>query len=179
MTRPPAPDAEQLAYLVTHGELLTMLSLQRLEAMLDASPPTPPPTADELAAAEAGVQAELQRLEKLWREQSTSGAPVDADASNVLIPAAPPSAGNADIGPEIADALARAYADIPARAQALQGVATASLVQALELLPSTLPALTGPLDADGMAAWLDLHDAGDPALDQLMADAGALARSSS
>jgi hypothetical protein len=27
---------EQLAYVVTHGELLALLSLQRLEAMLDA-----------------------------------------------------------------------------------------------------------------------------------------------
>ena len=170
----------QLAYLVTHAELLPLLSLQRLEAMLDASPPPPPPTADDLAAAEAAVQAELQRLQRLWLDQPTSAAPECAGEPTVLNPAARLSAGDtafvADLGPEIADALARAYADIPARTQALQGVVTASLVPALAALPGTLPARTGPLDAAGVAAWLDLHDAGDPALEQLMAGACTLAR---
>jgi hypothetical protein len=176
----PSPSAEQLAYVVTHGELLSLLSLQRLEAMLDASPAPPPPTADELAAAEAAVRAELQRQERLWLEQPADGAPADADASIVVMPAAQPSAHNAaavDIGPQIEAALAEAYADIPGRAQALQGVDTASLVPALAALAAqapALPALTGPLDVPGVSAWLDLHDAGDPALDALMAQALAL-----
>jgi hypothetical protein len=174
----PSPSAEQLAYVVTHGELLSLLSLQRLEAMLDASPAPPPPTADELAAAEAAVRAELQRQERLWLEQPADGAPADADAS-IVMPAALPSADNAavDIGPQIEAALAEAYADIPGRAQALQGVDTASLVPALAALAAqapALPALTGPLDVPGVSAWLDLHDAGDPALDALMAQALAL-----
>jgi hypothetical protein len=92
----PSPSAEQLAYVVTHGELLSLLSLQRLEAMLDASPAPPPPTADELAAAEAAVRAELQRQERLWLEQPADGAPADADAS-IVMPAALPSADNAAV----------------------------------------------------------------------------------
>jgi hypothetical protein len=175
----PSPSAEQLAYVVTHGELLSLLSLQRLEAMLDASPAPPPPTADELAAAEAAVRAELQRQERLWLEQPADGAPAHADASIMVMPAAQPSADNAavDIGPQIEAALAEAYADIPGRAQALQGVDTASLAPALAALAAqapALPALTGPLDGPGVSAWLDRHDAGDPALDALMAQALAL-----
>jgi hypothetical protein len=167
---------EQLAYVVTHGELLALLSLQRLEAMLDACPAAPPPTADELAAAEAAVLAELQRQERLWLDQSTNAAPNDADESIVIIPATPPSTSFAvDIGPEIEDALARAYADIPARTQALQGVDTAGLASALAALPEALPPLTRALDAAGVSAWLDLHDAGDVALSELMDHASALA----
>jgi len=173
----PLLNAQQLAYVVTHGELLALLSLQRLEAMLDASPTAPPPTADELAAAEAAVLAELQRHQSLWLDQSTNGASTDADKSIVLDAAAPLSASDVvmvDIGPEIEDALAKAYADIPARTQALQGVDTASLAPALAALPDALPPLTQAMDAAGVSAWLDLHDAGDPALGELMEQASAL-----
>jgi hypothetical protein len=168
---------EQLAYVVTHGELLALLSLQRLEAMLDASPAAPPPTAEELAAAEAAVQADLQRLQQQWLEQSQNGAPADADESLVIIPAPDTAASSVDvdISHEIDAALARAYADIPARAQALQGVDTANLMQSLSLLPEALPPLTQALDAAGVSAWLDLHDAGDVALSELMDHASALA----
>ncbi|MBI3347097.1 MAG: hypothetical protein HY020_07790 [Burkholderiales bacterium] len=169
---------EQLAYLVTHGELLALLSLQRLEAMLDASHAPPPPTAEELAAAEATVQAEMQRLQQQWLEQSTDGTPTDVNESVVIVPAtATTSSVGVDIGAEIEEALARAYADIPARALALQDADAAGLAPALAALPGTLPALTQPLDAGGVSAWLDLHDAGDVALDELMARACALGSS--
>jgi hypothetical protein len=169
---------EQLAYVVTHGELLLLLSLQRLEAILDASPAHAPPTADVIATAEAVAQGELQRLERLWFEQSTNGAPIDADESIVVIPAATPSTADAalvvDIVPEIEAALVKAYADIADRAQALQSVDTTSLAPALAALAPALPALTRPLDASGVSVWLDLHDAGDPTLDALMTQARAL-----
>ena len=168
--------AEQLAYVVTHGELLALLSLQRLEAMLDASPAAPPPTAEELAAAEAAVQADMQRLQQQWLDQSANGAPADADESRVIIPASANSASSViiDISHEIDAALARAYADIPARALALQGVDTSSLAPALAALTDGLPPLTQALSATGVTAWLDLHDAGDPALSELMDQASAL-----
>ncbi|KAK6024041.1 triacylglycerol lipase, partial [Ostertagia ostertagi] len=120
---------EQLAYIVTHGELLVMLSLRRLEMMLDASAEdAPAPSAEELAAAEAVTLAELARQQQQWLTQSVDVAPV-ADAHVTLAAAALPD-GHVDLGPEIEDALAHAYASIPARTQALQGADTASLVLA-------------------------------------------------
>ncbi|PTT78575.1 hypothetical protein DBR42_23290 [Pelomonas sp. HMWF004] len=172
----PPLTAEQLAYVVTHSELLALLSLQRLEAMLDASPAPPPPTAEELAGAEAAVQADLQRLQQQWLDQSTTGTPADANESLVIIPAsaALTSSVAVDISHEIDAALARAYADIPARVQSLQGVDPSSLMPALAALTEALPPLTQALNATDITAWLDLHDAGDPALSELMEHASAL-----
>jgi hypothetical protein len=172
--------AEQLAYVVTHGELLSLLSLQRLEAMLDDSP-APPPTAEELAAAESAVQADLQRLQQQWLEQSTNGTPADADESLAITPVSAALASRVvvDISPEIDAALARAYADIPARAQSLQGADTSSLMPALAALTEALPPLTQALEATGVTAWLDLLDAGDPALSELMDHANTLSGSAS
>lgn len=168
--------AEQLAYVVTHGELLALLSLQRLEAMLDASPPSAPPTAEELAAAEAAVEADMLRLQQQWLEQSTNATPADADESLVIMPASAALASGVvvDISHEIDAALARAYADLPARAQSLQGVDPTSLMPALAALTEALPPLTQALNATDVAAWLDLLDAGDPALTELMDHASAL-----
>lgn len=170
-------NAEQLAYVVTHAELLVMLSLQRLEAMLDASDDAPAPSGQELADAEAATMAELARQQQAWLGQSGDEAP--ANEAVFAWPQAPMASGAVDLGPEIEAALARAYADIPARAQALQGADTASLMPALAALPEALPPLTRALDVAGVSAWLDLHDAGDPALGQLMADACALGGSAS
>jgi hypothetical protein len=164
---------EQLAYVVTHGELLAMLSLQRLEAMLDAGADAPAPSAEELASAEAATMAELARQHQQWLAQASGAAP--AAEPDFLVPAVPLSTAGVDIGQQIDEALALAYAEIAARAQALQGVDTASLAPALAALPEALPPLTGALDAAGMSAWLDLHDGGDPALDRLIVEARELA----
>lgn len=169
----PPVTSEQLAYVVTHGELLSLLSLQRLEAMLGAGADTPALSADELAAAEAATLAELARQQQQWM----SGEAAPQGEASFAAPADALSTAGVDLGPEIDAALARAYADIPARAQALQGVDTAGLAPALAALPDALPPLTGALDAAGMSAWLDLHDAGDLALERLMAEAGELAGS--
>ncbi|MFG6488659.1 hypothetical protein ACG04R_18385 [Roseateles sp. BYS78W] len=171
----PPLTAEQLAYVVTHGELLAMLSLQRLEAMLDAGAEAPAPSAEELAAAEAATMAELARQQQQWLAQAGGTAP--AAEPDFLLQAAPLSTAGIDIGEQIDSALAVAYAEIPVRAQALQGVDTTSLAPALTALPEALPPLTGALDTAGMSAWLDAHDAGDPALERLMAAAGELAGS--
>lgn len=166
-------NAEQLAYLVTHSELLVMLSLQRLEMLLDASAvDAPEPSAEELAAAETAALAELARQQQQWLAQADGATPVGE--ANFTLPAATLPTGSVDLGPEIDAALARAYAEIPARAQALQGTDAASLMPAMAALPEALPPLTQALDAAGVSAWLDLHDAGDPALGQLMAEACAL-----
>ena len=171
----PALSPEQLAYVVTHGELLAMLSLQRLEAMLDAGAEAAPAlSAEELASAEAATMAELARQQQQWLAQAGGAPAAEADFS---LPAASLSTAGVDLGAEIDAALALAYAEIPARAQALQRVDTASLSPALAELPEALSPLTQALDAAGMSAWLDLHDAGDPALDRLMAEASELAGS--
>lgn len=164
---------EQLAYIVTHGELLAMLSLQRLEAMLDAGADAPAPSAEELASAEAATMAELARQQQQWLAQASGTAP--AAEPDFLLPAVPMSTAGVDIGEQIEAAVVLAYAEIRNRAQALQGVATASLAPALAALPGSLPPLTAALDAAGLSAWLDLHDAGDPALDRLIAEARELA----
>jgi len=164
---------EQLAYVVTHGELLAMLSLQRLEAMLDAGAEAPAPSAVDLAAAEAATMAELARQQQQWLAQASGGAP--AAEAEFLLQAAPLSTAGVDIGEQINAALALAYSEIPARARALHHVDTTSLVPALTALPGALPPLTGALDAAGVSAWLDAHDAGDAALDRLIAEADELA----
>ena len=168
-------NADQLAYVVTHAELLVMLSLRRMEAALDAGPDVAPPSDQELADAEAATLAELARQQQHWLAQP-GGELLPVAATQVIpapVDALPASA--IDLGPEIDEALARAYADVPARAQALQGVDAARLAPALAALPEALPPLTQPLDAAGMAAWLDLHDAGDETLDQVLAEANAAA----
>lgn len=165
----------QLAYVVTHSELLVMLSLQRLDMLLDASAvDAPEPSADELAAAEAALLADMARQQQQWLAQADGAEATPPGDAIFAVPAAALPTGSFDLGPEIEAALARAYADIPARTQALQGVDAASLQPALDALPEALPPLTGALDAAGVSAWLDLHDAGDPTLGQLMADACAL-----
>ena len=168
----PSLTPEQRAYVVTHGELLVMLALQRLEALLDASAAAPAPSADELAAAEAATLAELARQQQQWLAPSADASPVGE--AGFTMPAVALPTGSVDLGPEIEAALAHAYASVPARALALQGVDAAGLVPALADLPATLPALSRPMDAAGLTGWLDLHDAGDPALEQLVAQACAL-----
>lgn len=168
----PFLDAEQFAYVVTHAELLALLSLQRLEAQLDANANAngTAPSADELAATEAAAMAELARQQQQWLEPTDGkGTPTFA------VPADHFTAAAIDLGTEIDAALARAYAAIPARAQALRGVDTSGLEPALAALPEALSTLTRPLPPTGVSAWLDLYDSGDPALERLLVDATKLA----
>ena len=168
---PPSPvtAAQELAFLVTHAELLVMLSLQRLEASLDTGATEPAPSAQQLADAEAATLAELARQQQRWLEQPDA-EPMEPAAALPML-AAPVATAAVDFLPEVEAALARAYAAVPARTQVLQEADGVRFMPALAALPAALPPLTQPMDAAGLSGWLDLHDAGDPALDSIVADA--------
>lgn len=172
----PTPTPEQLAHVVTHAELLLMLSLRRLEVALDADPDDlPPPSAEALAAAETAALAELARQQQQWLAEAGGALPQGGAADPVLAAPAELPLADVDLGAEIDEALSRAYADLPERVQTLQGVDASALAPALAALPLDLPPLTRPLDAGGLTAWLDLHDAGDEAVARLVSEAIALA----
>ena len=189
-----AMDRADFTRLVLHARALPVLAMQQVMEEISAELAAEPPVVERVAPGperDALVRAERERVADFVEADPELSAamhfdfnvPVLSEEEALRIKAEARKedeafeAALAELDPmpegplDLAAWLAHAYARPPAAAAvdaALARIDPPVLAAAMDAVPSGLPSLAGPLDADGLGRWLAVFRAEDPAVEALV-----------